>query len=495
MRTWTRFWTALACASVFTAGAGRSSAQDEPPPVTPIVLHPAAEPTPALKYRLVPGRAELVPGNAAIFYHRAIQMWLERQAQHRAARDAARDPATGARKDDLEAFEWAQMPLKDIPLDRARAYLDRYRYLLPELELGVRRINCDWEFDTRTEAFALMIPEIQEMRSLGRLVALKARVAIREGRLDEAAHWIQVGLAMGRHIAHGPLMIQALVGVNMTMTLSTALEDLIQAKGMPNLYWALVDLPRPYIELTAIDPERMMLERELPRLRELDGLPWSVEQGRAFSDEVQKKLLPLVGSGSPAAAASNGRDWSAIATVTALVAQGYPSAKRSLIARGRPKDRVDAMPAVQVVFLDAYLDYQVHRDDVFKWAGLPFPLAYEGMGRAMDRLREVQDRLVLKLLCSIITGVPSFALATARTERRLDAIQCLEAIGLYAATHKKLPDRLEDIKEVPVPVDPMTDRPFEYHLDGGHALLSAPIVPKGFAHYSFSLHYSIELAP
>lgn len=491
MRPWTRFWTALACASVFTAGAGRSSAQDEPPPVTRIVLHPAAEPTPALKYRLVPGRAELVPGNAAIFYHRAIQMMLERQAQHL----SARDPASGARKDELEAFEWTQVPLKDIPLDRARAYLDRYRYLLPELELGVRRINCDWEFDTRTEAFALLIPEIQEMRSLGRLVALKARVAIREGRLDEAAHWVQVGFAMARHIAHGPLMIQAFVGVNVTMTLCTALEDLIQAKGMSNLYWALVDLPRPYIELTAIDPERLMLERELPRLRELDGLPWSVEQGRAFSVEVQKKLLPLVGSGSPGAAARNGRDWSAIATVTALVAQAYPSAKRSLIARGRPKEQVDAMPAVQVVFLDAYLDYQVYRDDVFKWAGLPFPLAYEGMGRAMDRLREIKDRLVLRLLCSIITSVPSFAMATARTERRLDAIQCIEAIGLYAASHKTLPERLEDIKDVPVPVDPMTGRPFEYRVENGRALLSAPVVPKGFVHYSFSLHYSIELAP
>lgn len=491
MKLMSRLLTALACALPILLGAAPSFAQDEPPPVTRIVLHPAAEPTPALKYRLLPGRAELVPGNAAIFYHRAIQMMVERQAQHL----TDRDPASRARKDDMQSHGWAVRPLKDIPLDQARAYLDRYNNVFPELELAARQLDCDWAFDARTEAFSLTIPEIQQMRSLGVLVALKARVAVREGRLDEAAHWIQVGFAMSRHVAHGPLMIQALVGVNMTMTLSTALEDLIQAKGMPNLYWALVDLPHPFIELTAMDNERMMLERELPRLRDLDGLPWSVEEGRAFSDEVQKKMLPLAGSGSPPAGANGERDWSATAAVTAMVAQAYPAARRSLIARGRPKDRVEAMPAVQVVFLDAYLDYQVRRDDVYKWAGLSFPQAYEGMSRAEGRLREVQDRLLLRLFCGIITNVPVFTMATARAERRIDAIQCIEAIGLYAAAHRKLPERLEDIKDVFVPADPMTGRPFEYRIEGGRALLSAPVVPKGFVHYSFSLHYSIELAP
>ena len=43
-------------------------------PSIPIMLRPAAEPIPALKYRLLPERGALVPGNAAVFYHRAIEM-------------------------------------------------------------------------------------------------------------------------------------------------------------------------------------------------------------------------------------------------------------------------------------------------------------------------------------------------------------------------------------------------------------------------------------
>ncbi len=490
MRLSPRIWTALACAVPLTAAAAPASAQDEPPPVTRIVLHPAAEPVPALKYRLVPGRAELVPGNAAIYYHRAIEIMLEAQAQHA----ADPDPARRTRYLDMEKNEWSQSPLKDIPLEQARDYLQGYHRVFPELELAVHRFDCDWEFDARPEAFDLLIHEIQLMRSLVRLVALKARVAVLEGRPDEAIRWLQVGLTMSRHVGRGPLMIQALVAVHSTMVLATPLEDLLQLAGTPNLYWALADMPRPWIEPTAIDAERMMVEREVPRLRELDGLPWSVEKGRSFADEIISKMMPLIGSGrSPSPGA--GRDWSSTGALTALVAQAYPASKRTLIARGRPKDQVNAMPAVQVVFLDAYLDYQVYRDDVYKWAGLPFPQAYAGMLKAEGRLREIHDRMILRLFCSLITNVQSFLMATGRADRRLGAIQCIEAIGLYAATHHKLPAKLEDIQEVPIPIDPLTGRPFEYRLEGNRAFLSAPVAPAGFQHPSFGLRYSIELAP
>ena len=52
-----------------------SAASAQPPPdpqPTVITLRPAAEPVPALKYRLVPEQIKLVPGNAAIFYHRGV---------------------------------------------------------------------------------------------------------------------------------------------------------------------------------------------------------------------------------------------------------------------------------------------------------------------------------------------------------------------------------------------------------------------------------------
>ena len=42
------------------------------------------------------------------------------------------------------------------------------------------------------------------MRSLGRLMQLKARLAILDGKTDEAMHWIETGFVMGRHVEPGP---------------------------------------------------------------------------------------------------------------------------------------------------------------------------------------------------------------------------------------------------------------------------------------------------
>lgn len=63
-----------------------------------------------------------------------------------------------------------------------------------------------------------------------------------------------------------------------------------------------------------------------------------------------------------------------------------------------------------------------------------------------------------------------------RLERGLAALQCVEAIRSYAATHSgQLPKALADITEVSVPTDPLHDRPFQYSLTGSTAVLeSAP---------------------
>src|SRR5687767_9632909 len=54
--------------------AGDASRADDPnvPQTIELTLSPAAEPRPALKYRLMPAASERTPGNAAPFYYRAI---------------------------------------------------------------------------------------------------------------------------------------------------------------------------------------------------------------------------------------------------------------------------------------------------------------------------------------------------------------------------------------------------------------------------------------
>jgi len=63
-----------------------------------------------------------------------------------------------------------------------------------------------------------------------------------------------------------------------------------------------------------------------------------------------------------------------------------------------------------------------------------------------------------------------------RFDRSLAALQCVEAIRSYSASHSgKLPKNLAEILEVPVPTDPLYDASFQYSVTGSTAVLeSAP---------------------
>src|SRR5207237_4016932 len=67
----------LTCLVVLLA-AGSVWAQPEPQPPVRVTVHPRAEPVPALKYHLLPELGDQFPGNAALFYHRAVQMRSEK---------------------------------------------------------------------------------------------------------------------------------------------------------------------------------------------------------------------------------------------------------------------------------------------------------------------------------------------------------------------------------------------------------------------------------
>ena len=211
----------------------RAQGDDAGPTV--IVLRPAGEPVPALKYRILPGRLELVPGNAAIFYHRAIQMMLQ-TGYRRALENRGKEPPE-THHPEAEIAEWVSGPIARIPVEEARKQIQYYENALHEVELGAVRKTCDWEFELREETIELMLPEIQEIRSLARLVALRARLAVLEGKTDEAVHWLQTGYAMSRHVSEGTTLIQALVGIAISSVMNATLLDLMQAPGTPSLFW------------------------------------------------------------------------------------------------------------------------------------------------------------------------------------------------------------------------------------------------------------------
>jgi len=472
------------------------------PPPTVIVIRPELAPVPALKYRIVPERRDLIPGNAAVFYHRAIEMAIGRRHQIQ-----PQNPNQSLQASAEETLQkWLVGPIRDVPRDQAKTMLDAYSNALHEMELGATRQACDWEFEHRLEGVSLLLGDIQEMRALGRLVALRARVALLDGQTDEAIHWLQIGFVMSRHVSQGTSLIQSLVGCAIESSMSRGLEDLIQVPGTPSLYWALASRPRPFIDMTsALEGERTILEREVPALRELETGPWTLEKARRFGDDLRSTLGSWTGItllNSPDTRTSRTapprlQDLPSRLALAAMVAKLYPEAKTALLKQGTLASEVEAMPTLQVVAIQTMREYNQFCDDVYKWTNLPYWQSSKGLDDAFERgnARAKNENPLLALFAMIVPAMNAARLAGVRVDRQLDALQCIEAIRLYAAAHNgALPPSLDAITEAPTPLDPATGKPFDYKVNGDSAALTAPLPSGAPNHWTFLVRYDLKLA-
>src|SRR5665213_2932753 len=443
------------------------SAEGEVVPIQ-LVLHQAASPSPALKYPLLPELRDTIPGNAVTHYRRAIQI-LKQDGPPEKGREEMVD-------------RWIKVSLNDLPREEVGKFLKQCETMFQEVEAGARSEQCDWG---RTEEFrkigsSTQLPDLQEMRSIAVLLQLRIRFELAEGRTEKAIGTLRTGFALARHVADQPLMACAFVGVAIASMMEARLEELIQQPDAPNLYWALTDLPQPFIDLhKPMQGERLRDYGNFPGLAEaaadLNAKPWTSEQvlkGANFRALIEEERLPAMSATDTAALA-------------VFVVSRHETAKKRLIKQGRPKELVDAMPHLQVAMLDSFLQYDQLFDDAMKCQTLPY-------WEALPLLQEADKRRIVALDQAILhnggPAIPIYALLLPTlskaivirvcNDRRIAALRCIEAVRLYAAAHNgKLPSSLADIKDAPAPVDPVTGKPFDYRIAGDRALLTCTPFP------------------
>jgi hypothetical protein len=450
-----------------------AAAQSEPSLVTPLALYPAKEPVPALKYHLLPDLAERTPGNAALLYYRSFSPeWLSHRREPKAKQLAAWE---NDRREPPGELRWAltYRPLKEI-------------------DLGARREYCEWELTPRLrkDGIALLLPDIQAFRSFGQVLYLRARFQILDGKFNDAVYTLQTGLSLAHDISNAPTLIQSLVGNALATLALKEVEQWVQTPGAPNLYWALTDLPRPFINLRKpLQGERLWLESVFPGVRDLQ-----VNKRVLSKYEVEKMLGPLA-----VLRADLGLSMSEVQArlrLAALAAKTYPAAKRALLSLGWTKEQLEAMPIFQAFVLHEVFVYDSIYDDIVKWASVPYPQAQAGVARADRRLKALRTDPSLGGIIAglLLPAVHKVMFATVRLDRRIDALRCVEALRLYAAAHEgKLPEKLSDITDVPIPPDPVTGKPFEYRLADGKATLTGPTPAGEQPNNSNTIIYEITL--
>ncbi len=463
-------------AAIGSPRAGSAAEPDESAPVK-IVLHPSPETHPALKYQLLPPLLDRRPGNAAVQYLKV---------PHEQTRLFA-DQAFWETLD-----KWLEMPLDELRKDVAGPHkgyawvAGKQSGIIEMLERGGRCQWCDWDIPIREEVYySILLPDIQSSRSSGRILATRARIQIAEGKYGDALHTLQSGYALARNVANGPTLIMGLVGVTIATQMSDQVQTLLQQPDAPNLYWALATLPRPLIDFRpGFEAEFAEIYLTYPELRELDKKQMSPEEWR--------RLLQKIAGGLTEVSGGHLDSGETLFLIAARQLEGYPRAKRALIAEGRSAAEVEAMPVPQVTLLYTMHTYDELRDDLFKWMALPYVEARNGIVESNNRLKKAhaEGLEIIPLATLLLPAIQNVKVAETRINQKVAALEVLEALRLYAAAHDgRLPEALSDIKDVPVPLDPFVGEPFHYARDGRGAARLESAFPS-----STPLRYEIKLS-
>jgi hypothetical protein len=461
----------LAVVSVWPAVAQA----DAPKPIV-LTLHPKAPATPVLTWHLLPEVAERTPGNAAPFYKKAIEL-LEKGEERT--------------KIEEQLSAWRETPLADFPRAEVRKFLDKRQELFNQIDAGAR---CEyWDYGLlermRESGIGALMPEIQEARTMANYLAVRARCELAEGQPEQALRTLRTGLGLARHAGDSPTLIANLVENAVASIMLGQLDEVVGHSNTPNLYWALTDLPRPFADLRKpLEGERLWSYATFPGMLEsatdLNAGPIKEEQAQA----IVKVTFGL---------ADSKPGFLERAAFGLRISSRHEKAKEALIAQGRPKDKVEAMPHVQVALLYAFRQYDEFLDDLIKWRNFPYweaRLHLQEVNRRLARAKAADDGPAIPLVALLIPAVDKVFTAQARLERKIAALRCVEALRLYAAAHGgKLPATLGEIIEVPIPVDPLTGKAFRYEAKDGKATLTTPPFPAENPRPDYVLAYEITL--
>jgi hypothetical protein len=425
-----------------------------------LAVSPAAAPIPNLKYRLYPLSTERKDGNAVPIYLRFAHERID------------------ARKKELreKPEEWNKLPLEKLPLAEVKQFLDSYKYNFRQLEFGARRKTADWNYTLDYEdLIGLLLPDIQEMRMQAPLLVLKARLEMAEGHYADAIHTLETGFSFSEQIGQGPFLIGSLVSIAVANQFADCALELMERPGAPNLYWALTVLPRPLVNLRHADEfEYGFLEMQFPDLADLDRAR-TPEQWNAVLSRIRKEIERITEAEKENPQTPKPKDGTR-AIDPADKSPDLPAARKYLTdTAGLSAAHVEAMPPAQVLILYLSHFYHEQRDSFFKATYLPFAQAWPLDQAALAQMKSLPDTEAARVARLFLPGIARVRLNEVRLERKLAALRAIEALRMHAAQSGQLPDKLEQVKVVPVPDDPGTGKTFGYDRDGATVTLTSRI--------------------
>lgn len=450
---------------------------EEPPlSVAKLKIHPAPVSTPAIRYRFTPRPIDQEDGNAALYYMNAAI--LINQLEH-----------TQEYKVGIDEIGDSEKPLDKDGIKKAENILQRFEPVLNQVRLGAKQRDCSWTGDNATN-FDASLARFRPLRAIARLLAARIRLDLARGDLEQAAATMQVAMTYARHIAQGPTLVHALVGVAIDGILVTQFWEMMQLADCPNLYWSLASIPDPPISISnGLDYDADGVYFLFPALRDLasqtksseewtrllqETLDWFVKaENHTWSDAPWLKDLPR--------------------TSEKMIAKYEKQSIEFLKTRGYDESVLAKMPKAKAVLLHTTIGWNEAIDQMFRWRNIPFWQAFPHLPPGTLKTKP-EDQSPIPLAESLGPAFRASRMAHARLTRHFAGLRVVEAIRDYAYHNGgKLPKSLDDIKNLSLPIDPYTGNAFVYRLENGKAILDGP-PPHGSKSGIHALRWEIEIA-
>ena len=443
-----------------------------------ITLSPMAAPKPLSNYYLTPQYKEQQPGDQLSGF---MKCFMEQALFFNDEGEAKRQ-------------KLLEVPLSEFPDAKGNAealagiaYPRRSTGLGGNIDLAARYTRAEWNeyFLVRKDGINTLLPEVQSMRRLGLALRVRLRAEIKLGDFDRAIVTVRSLTGLAKMFETHPTIIGNLVGVAIHTMAWNGVEEMIAQPGCPNLYWSLVDVPTPPFSVArGFEGERVVLTTELDSMLALDREMSGREISKVF--DFIDGVLQVMGKLEEVGPAGGGKPVGRVPldgvrrylqssrpryALLAANSAGVEAARGRLVGVGKMNSvAVKAFPPLQVVLTDDLLSHHVWRDEVLKYRNLPLAECLAGMAETNQQMRKQTADLILAPL--LLPAPFVVKKAEARTAQRVAFLRILEALRLHAAaSNGELPATLADTK-LPMPLDPVTGKAFEYSVKDGVATLS-----------------------
>lgn len=453
----------LSALAVVVAGMCAANAQSPIEPkdgkdIVPLTVDATRLPRPALKYRLMPELREMHTGNQVQAFYKCF---------------FEQNPLFYSKESTDKQQKWNVAPLKELATEKE---LVGYGGSAAKQAAYAARLDAvNWEVtnQAKSEGVELLLPDIQQMRMLALVLKIRVRGEIARGEFDAAIQTLQTLFSLAHAFNEHPTLIGHLVGMAITMIALGEVEEFVQQPGAPNLFWALADLPAPFIDLRkGREGEKLLITKGYDVLRKAVPVP------EAALAELLKPLDTVASFGDakfdpPSAwSAKQAKDKAAVAAASARL-QEY----------GHTADALAKLSPLQVVMMDDFAQYETDLDDAMKWTNVPL----------WQLPADIGTRKRPSAFETLIPAFQKVMLAKVRLHQRVAQLAVAEGVRAHAGGNGgKLPAALDAVK-LPLPADPVTGKPFVYELKGDTAAIRGTAPPGREKEPSFNRVYEVTI--